>query len=99
MISLVGKREANCKCAGCTKPNCGTCKMCLDMPRFSGPGRKKKRCLQRKCTLTESQCRASSIKVQGFTLTLNEHDLNTLNHLNWLNDQVMDMMQVIAMIT
>ena len=86
LCPLVGKREATCKCAGCTKPNCGTCKMCLDMPKFGGPGRKKKRCLQRKCILTESH--ASPIKVHGFTLTLDEHDFNTLNHLDWLNDQV-----------
>ncbi len=67
------------------------------MPRFGGPGRKKKKCLQRKCILTESH--DSSIQVQGFTLTLNQHDLNTLNHPNWLNDQVMDIVQIIALIT
>ena len=49
---------------------------------------KRKKCLQRKCTLTESY--ASPTEVHGFTLTLDQHDFNTLSHLNWLNDQVMD---------
>lgn len=41
-------------CNGCkTTIDCGRCKMCLDKPKFGGPGRKKQRCLKRKCTSTK----------------------------------------------
>ena len=36
------------RCAGCLKQNCGNA-VRLDMPKFDGPGKKKKRCLQRTC--------------------------------------------------
>ena len=39
------------KCIGCQNLyDCGKCKMCLDKPKFGGPGRKKQRCLLRKCS-------------------------------------------------
>ena len=37
-------------CTGCTTTtDCGKCKMCLDKPKFGGPGKKKQRCMMRKC--------------------------------------------------
>lgn len=96
----IDKREVNCNCVGCKKPNCGKCKMCLDMPKFGGPGRKKKRCLQRKCTkqaelstsvrkIDSCTSRSQPATVQGFNLTLVQVDLNTLTQpLHWLNDNV-----------
>lgn len=51
-LPAVGRKrghELTCACDGCKKDNCGKCKFCLDMPRFGGPG-KKKRCESRKCT-------------------------------------------------
>ena len=39
---LSGKRKKACgTCTGCLHGNCGVCKFCLDMPVFSGPGRRK----------------------------------------------------------
>ena len=38
-----GKRQGRCgQCDGCKAPSCGKCIYCLDMPRFGGPGRKKR---------------------------------------------------------
>ena len=37
-------------CTGCTTTtDCGKCKMCLDKPKFGGPGKQKQRCILRKC--------------------------------------------------
>lgn len=36
-------------CSGCLAKDCGSCKFCLDMPKFGGPGKKKKRCVERVC--------------------------------------------------
>lgn len=44
------RKKLQCSCSGCLSKDCGCCKFCLDMPRFGGPGKKKKRCIQRKCT-------------------------------------------------
>ena len=41
--------QNSCYCAGCTKPNCGQCKMCLDIKKFGSLGKIKKKCLQRLC--------------------------------------------------
>ena len=37
------------KCSGCQLEDCGSCKFCIDMIKFGGPGRKKKRCIERVC--------------------------------------------------
>ena len=31
------------------RANCGTCKNCLDMPKFGGPNRIRQACMKRKC--------------------------------------------------
>lgn len=36
-------------CAGCLTGDCGTCKNCLDKPKYGGPGIKKQACLARRC--------------------------------------------------
>ena len=35
---------------GCLADDCGSCKFCLDKPKFGGPGKKKKFCIQKKCS-------------------------------------------------
>ena len=43
-------RSSRCgMCVGCRARDCGSCKNCLDKPRFGGPGIKKKACLSRIC--------------------------------------------------
>lgn len=43
-------RSSRCGvCVGCRARDCGSCKNCLDKPRFGGPGIKKKACLSRIC--------------------------------------------------
>lgn len=43
-------REPSCgQCEPCLKEDCGKCKCCLDMPKFGGPGKRKERCIHRKC--------------------------------------------------
>ena len=44
-----GSLYNSCGCSGCIKPNCGQCRMCLDMPKFGGPGKQKKKCQRRVC--------------------------------------------------
>lgn len=64
--------------------------MCRDMPRFGGPGKKKKRCLERKCSGQNKQsgCEESHA-IQDFGMTISKSDLDTLlTPLKWLNDQV-----------
>ena len=68
-----------CGCSGCIKPNCGQCSMCLDMPKFGGPEKRKKKCQQRVCV--------ASTKKNSVLIT--EGDFNTLLIPSaWLNDKV-----------
>ena len=44
------RRTQRCKtCDGCLAEDCGTCRFCLNMPKFGGSGAMKKPCLQRRC--------------------------------------------------
>ena len=44
------RRSTSCKtCTNCVKTDCGTCKYCLDKPKFGGLGKMKQKCIQRKC--------------------------------------------------
>ena len=44
------KRSTSCKtCTNCVKADCGTCKYCLDKPKFGGLGKMKQKCIQRRC--------------------------------------------------
>ena len=46
-----GHKRARCgECAGCTASSCKICKYCRDSPKFGGPGKLKKACIQRICT-------------------------------------------------
>ena len=54
-------------CDGCKKGDCGKCKFCLDMPRFGGPGKKKRRCENCKCTGTHNML-TCTIVYQKFTV-------------------------------
>ena len=44
-------RDGCGKHAGCQEANCGSCKKCLDMKCFDGPGMKQNACQGRKCTI------------------------------------------------
>jgi len=44
------RRFVRCgSCSGCTTPDCGVCRNCVDNPKFGGPGAKKKACIHRPC--------------------------------------------------
>ena len=45
-----GRRTRRCgECTACLAPECGTCEICLDKPKFGGPGNKRRSCIRRKC--------------------------------------------------
>lgn len=44
------RRHKHCgMCEACTRDDCGKCRTCLDMPKFGGPGKMRKKCLLRTC--------------------------------------------------
>lgn len=58
IIIIIGKKSRCGHCTNCKLPNCGTCRNCIDMPRFGGEGRKKQGCIKRKClhVVNKSPC-------------------------------------------
>ena len=50
------KHRSSCgDCLGCTRDeDCGECDLCLDKPKFGGPGTKKQRCELRRCEFKNS---------------------------------------------
>ena len=46
-----GVKRPSCSCENCLLDDCGQCANCHDMKKFGGPGRKKQRCIKRKCRL------------------------------------------------
>ena len=49
-LNEVVGRKVNCgNCDGCLAQDCGKCINCRDKVKFGGPGRKKQKCLKRKC--------------------------------------------------
>lgn len=51
----LGKKRLHCMCEGCLLDDCGECTNCNDMKKFGGPGRKKQRCIKRKCQLIKGR--------------------------------------------
>jgi len=50
--SANAKKVRRCgECEGCMREDCGKCEICLDKPRFGGPGKLKKACPDRKCEI------------------------------------------------
>merc|ERR1719419_1585178 len=50
--SASAKKIRRCgECEGCMREDCGKCEICLDKPRFGGPGKLKKACPDRKCEI------------------------------------------------
>ena len=45
-----GRRQRCRQCDGCLRPDCGRCRMCLDRPKFGGPGNLRQACMHRICT-------------------------------------------------
>ena len=44
------KYKTSCKnCPNCLAADCGDCVNCRDKPKFGGKGKKKQRCIKRKC--------------------------------------------------
>ena len=74
-----GSLYNSCGCSGCIKPNCGLCRMCLYMPKFGGPGKRKKKCQQRVCVASTKK---NSVLIM-------EGDFNTLLIPSaWFSDKV-----------
>lgn len=47
---MAGKKRGRCGiCMGCKADECQVCTMCLDKPKYGGPGKKKQCCIKRKC--------------------------------------------------
>ena len=69
----LGCKRTRCDCTGCLADDCGECRFCIDMVKFGGPGRKKKRCIHRQCLQKNQLEKASSVHSQE-TIT----DLNTI---------------------
>ena len=46
----LGRKRRCGNCIGCTSPDCQQCRFCLDMPKYGGPGRKKRCCIRKECT-------------------------------------------------
>ena len=62
-IFIGGKQKQCGRCEGCNQKDCGKCKFCLDKPKFGGPGKKKKKCINRHCTgYTSFNAQLSSAK-------------------------------------
>ena len=38
------------RCEACKNAECGKCRYCVDKPKFGGPNKLKKGCVQRRCT-------------------------------------------------
>ena len=45
-----GRRQRCRQCEGCLRPDCGRCRLCLDRPKFGGPGNLRQACALRVCT-------------------------------------------------
>lgn len=51
MPAVMMKRSVSCgTCPNCKRDDCGTCKVCLDKPKFGGPNKMKQKCYHKICT-------------------------------------------------
>ena len=56
IIIGAGQKRVRCgECVGCTSLNCKSCKYCRDNPKYGGPGKLKKACIQRKCVRLQTK--------------------------------------------
>ena len=79
---ILGVKRPRCSCEGCSLSDCGVCSNCCDMKKFGGPGRKKQRCMKRKCQF------AKSVKVYKIIVW---HAWTCQNVINMSRTQVMDL--------
>ena len=64
------RRRARCKvCTGCKKPNCGSCRYCLDMKCNGGRGTLRRPCMQRMCVRHRDSSGSSSARAPAKTPT------------------------------
>ena len=76
-------RKKRCgQCHGCTLPDCAKCSYCKDMRKFGGPGRKKKGCIQRKCTFYENEKVSNNNTAQKTRLLSLFHSIHYIHLLN-----------------
>ena len=47
--NLGSKRKRCYSCSACLREDCGTCKFCVNKPKYGGPGKKKQCCVKRCC--------------------------------------------------
>ena len=55
-------KRSSCSCENCLLDDCGQCANCHDMKKFGGPGRKKQRCVKRKCQLSKTVKKPEEVK-------------------------------------
>jgi hypothetical protein len=53
MLGIVKRRTRCGICTACKAKDCGTCRFCLDKPKFGGRGTLKQSCTVRKCLRLE----------------------------------------------
>ena len=75
-------KKSQCTCNACSRPDCGECPCCRDMPKFGGPGLRHSRCANRKCLAPKAPpqpkestgCEAGTFTVGGNWLQLTRED-------------------------
>ena len=67
------KKKRCRQCQECRMPDCGTCKFCRDKKKFGGPGKLKKSCVKRHCTmLHETSLNGSAVPTLNKTEVLRD---------------------------
>ena len=75
-------------CDGCKKGDCGKCKFCLDMPRFGGPGKKKRRCENRKGTGTHNMLTCVLLFTRKLRYDSHPQEYSSLKEHSQLNNSL-----------
>ena len=74
LVFITGKKRKRCgHCNGCRAEDCGTCKYCIDNPRFGGQGRKNQCCVARKCTNMKQTSPNQASEMYQWSIQLREH--------------------------
>ena len=77
-----GRSSKKKRCGRCQErrmPDCGTCKFCRDKKKFGGPGKLKKSCVKRHCTmLNETVPNGSAVPMLSKTEVLRDLLISTM---------------------